>query len=251
MRLKSSICLQHSFIILKRKIQYSKGCLIAPNFPSWELGLTGTRLSSFCLGNISFIILWSWLHSGTSNWKWNIDSWLPLLTSPRLHRNSPCGHLLGPSSLSLVLATFGHITALKSPQVQFRFNIRVNFHEKIHPSSESPAREQPPDLIQGSWRWFKFLANVHLGRMVHHTSWNDIKGTHREKQRSAKISIFCDVCFLVSSMTNFLNWLQISHQPGHTEVILEENMSFYQIPTVCCQAWSSRPELCVRACVIY
>lgn len=92
---------------------------------------------------MSFIILWSWLHSGTSNWMWNIHSWLPLLTSPRLHRNSPCGHLLGPSRLSLVLATFGHITALKSPQVQFRFNIRVNFHERIHPSSESPAREQP------------------------------------------------------------------------------------------------------------
>lgn len=112
----------------------------------------------------------------------------------------------------------------------------MNFHEK---KSESSAREQPPDLIQGSWRWFKFkrkfksvllVAKVHLGRMVHHTSWKTIKETLWEKQRSAKISIFCDVCFLVLSMTNFLNRLQISHQSGHTEVILEENMSFYQIP---------------------
>lgn len=62
--------------------------------------------------------------------------------------------------------------------------------------------------------------------------------------------MFC-YFFLVLTMTNFLNWLQISHQPGPTEVILEEKLSFYQIPTIYSQAWSPRPELYVRACVIY
>ena len=89
--------------------------------------------------------------------------------------------------------------------------------------------------------------------MVHHTSWKNIKETVRKKQRSANISIFCDIlfCFLVLSMMNFLNWQQISHQPGQTEVILEEKLSFYQIPTIRSQAWSPRTELYVRACVIY
>lgn len=120
---------------------------------------------------------------------------------------------------------------------------------KIHPSSASPAREQPPDLLQGSWRWFKFLAKIHLDRMVHHTPWNNIKETHREKQISAKISVFCDVCFFVLSVTNFLNWLQISHQPGHTEVILEENMSFYPnsnnlLPGLKSETWTLCQSLC-------
>lgn len=134
----------------------------------------------------------------------------------------------------------------------------MNFHEKIHPSSESPAREQPPDLIQGSWRWFKLLAKAHLGRMAQHTSWNNIKETRWEKHRSAKISIFCDVCFLILSM-KLLRLTADFSPPGHTEVILEANMSFFPnsnnlLPGLKSDTWTLCQSLCdvlVRKIVLF
>lgn len=47
LKLKSSFCLQHSFILLKQKIQNSKGYLIAPNISSWEFGLNWYRAEFF------------------------------------------------------------------------------------------------------------------------------------------------------------------------------------------------------------
>lgn len=106
----------------------------------------------------------------------------PFLTaSSHVPRGCAATLLLCPSILCLLLAYFG-CSSQNSPWVQFRcFDVKMNFLEKIYPSPESAAREQSPDLRQGSWRWLKLVANGHLGRMVHHTSWKNIKEIVRKK----------------------------------------------------------------------
>lgn len=173
------------------------------------------------------------------------------LCPPRLHCNTPWGltkHLLGPSILSLLLAAFG-----RSSQRVPRFNSGVQHQNELPWKNSS----QPWICCRGtasrSQTWLTKaiynLANVHLGRMVHHTSWKNIEEIVRKKQRSAKISLFCDVLFFSFEHDKLLKltadfsptWTHWGN-PGGKSVLLPN--SNYSQPGLKFEIWTLCQSLC-------